>query len=54
MVVKAWCMDVVNDLRGTLHTLTEKKFIEYNKRYNHYSITTDGKWKTLIQNVSRL
>ena len=35
----------LNDLRGTLHTLTEKKFIEYNKHYNHYSITTDGKWQ---------
>ena len=35
----------LNDLRNTLHNLTEKKFIEYSDSYDHYSITTDGKWQ---------
>ena len=35
----------LNDLRDTLNTLIEKKFIEYSPNYDYYSITTDGKWQ---------
>ena len=35
----------LNDLRSTLNTLIEKKFIDYDSRYDHYFITTDGKWQ---------